>query len=358
MLAGYAAALDQGGERLSWRSVSTAPPPRVLHAPVEVAGQMMLSVLGQRELGVQATGFARRHAFDYEPAPDIVPPRSRLGYLRAATRGVRAHDLIHFYFGQSFLPRQLDAPWLPRLGKRVVIEFLGSDVRMPSVETRRNPHYVRIEMEDDDRATRLMRLWSKVTQGHVIVGDHSLDACLAPHFPRIHVVGSRVDMRQLVPAPPDPRTQRMRVIHSPTHHAAKGTEFVRRATAELVDSGTPIDYVEVEGLSHSQALEVYRSADLIVDQLCSGGYGVFAAEAMSLAKPVVCYLLPEIEATYPPDMPIINANPATLKEVLAEWMDRPRERHERGLASRAYAERVHDHRVVARRLLDVYETLP
>jgi len=319
---------------------------------------MMLSVLGQRELGVQATGFARLHSFDYEPAPDIVPPRSRLGYLRAATRAVRSHDLIHFYFGESFLPHQLDAPWLPHVGKRVVIEFLGSDVRMPSVEARRNPHYVRIEMEDDTRATRLMRRWSKVTQGHVIVCDHALDAFLTPHFPHIHVVGQRVDVRALTPAPPDPQAQRMRVIHSPTDRAAKGTEFVRRATAELVAAGAPIDYVEVESLPHSQALEIYRSADLVVDQLCSGGHGVFAAEAMSLAKPVVCYLLPELEATYPAGLPIINANPNTLKQVLAEWVDRPRERHQRGLASRAYAERVHDHRVVARRLLNVYETLP
>jgi hypothetical protein len=319
---------------------------------------MTLSVLGQRELGAQATGFARRHSFRYEPAPDIVPPRSRLGYLRAVTRAVHAHDLIHFYFGPSFLPHQLDAPWLRRLGKRVAIEFLGSDVRMPSVEARRNSYYVRNQAENDARATRLMRRWSKVTHGHVIVCDHSLDVFLAPHFPHIHVVGQRVDMRSLVPAPPDPRAQRMRVVHSPTDRAVKGTEFVRRATAELVDAGAPIDYIEVHDLSHQEALEIYRSADLVVDQLCSGSHGVFAAEAMSLAKPVVCYLLPEIEAAYPSDIPIINANPTTLKEVLSEWMDRPRERHERGLASRVYAERVHDHRAVATRLLEVYETLP
>jgi glycosyltransferase involved in cell wall biosynthesis len=319
---------------------------------------MMLSVLGQRELGVQATGFARLHPLRYEPVPDIVPPRSRLGYLRAATRAIRAHDLIHFYFGHSFLPRQLDAPWLPRLGKRVAIEFLGSDVRMSSVEVQRNPHYVRKETQDDAQATRLLRLWSEVTEGHAIVCDHSLDVFLAPHFPHIHVVGQRVNMRPLVPTPPDPRARRMRIVHSPTNRASKGTEFVRLATAELVAEGAPIDYIEVHDLSHQEALEVYRSADLVVDQLCAGGHGVFAAEAMSLAKPVVCYLLPELEATYPAGLPIINANPNTLKQVLAEWVDRPRERHERGLASRAYAERVHDHRVVARRLLDVYETLP
>jgi hypothetical protein len=349
MLAGHPAAILP--------PMGTTPAARVLHAPVEIAGQMMLSVLGQRELGVTAHGFAPRHSFDY-PTPDIVPPEGRLGYLRAARRAVVEHDVIHFYFGQSFLPRQLDAAWLPRLGKRVVIEFLGSDVRMPSVEARRNPHYVPIAWEDDARATRLMQGWSKVTKGHVIVGDHSLDAYLAPHFPYIHVIGSRVDVARLVPAPPDPDARRMRVVHSPTDIAAKGTEFVRRATAELIERGAPIDYIEVGGLSHDEALAVYSSADLVVDQLCSGGYGVFAAESLSLAKPVVCYLLPEIEATYAPDLPIINANPITIKQVLAEWVDRPRERHELGLASRAYAERVHDHRVVARRILEAYEALP
>jgi hypothetical protein len=338
--------------------MATAPSLRVLHAPVEIAGQMVLSVLGQRELGVDATGFARLHSFMYEPSPDIVPRPGRLAYLRAAASAVAGHDLVHFYFGQSFLPRQLDARVLPRLGKRVAIEFLGSDVRMPSVEARRNPHYVRIEMEDDARATGLMRRWSKLAQGHAIVCDHSLDAFLAPHFPHIHVVGQRVDMRRLAPVPPNPQARRMRVVHSPTDLAAKGTEHVRRAAAELAAEGAPIDYVEVTGRSHSQALEIYRSADLIVDQLCAGSHGVFAAEAMSLAKPVVCYLLPELQEAYPEGLPILNANPGTIKQVLADWAERPRERHELGLASRSYAERVHDHRVVAGRLLEVYETLP
>ncbi len=318
---------------------------------------MMLSVLGQRQLGVQATGFAPAHSFDY-PAPDLVASRNRLRYLRTALRASREHEVIHFYFGRSFLPRLLDPPWLRRLGKRVVVEFLGSDVRMPSVEHRRNPYYVPIDWEDDQRATRLMTRWSEITGGHVIVGDHSLKTVLEPHFPHIHVVGQRVDLSLLHPAPPDPESARMRVIHSPTDLAAKGTEHVRRAVAALEATGAPIDYVEVRDVSHAQALATYGTADLVVDQLCAGSHGVFAAEAMALAKPVVCYLLPELEVGYPPGLPIINANPETIGAVLADWIGRPRERHQRGLESRAYAERVHDHRVVAQRLLDIYETLP
>lgn len=329
----------------------------MLHAPVEIAGQMVLSALGQRELGVHATSLARPHQFLYEPRADI-EPRNRIDFLWAAAKALRAHDLVHFYFGQSFLPDHRDAPWIARFGKQIVVEFLGSDVRMPSVEAARNPYYVRVDIEDDERATHTMRSWSKITGGHAVVGDHTLDTFLEPHFPHIHVVGQRVDTQRLQAVPPDPLSRRMRVIHSPTDRAAKGTEFIRRATSELVAAGAPIDYIEVHGLGHGEALAIYATADLVIDQLCAGGHGVFAVEAMSLAKPVVCYLLPEYQSKYPADLPIINANPDTIQAVLAEWLDRPRERHELGLASRAYAERNHDFRVVARRLLDVYETLP
>jgi hypothetical protein len=117
--------------------MASPQPLRVLHAPVEIAGQMILSSVGQRELGVHATSFAQPHPFRYEPPADIVPT-GRLDYLRSAIGAARAHDLVHFYFGRSFLPFQVDVRWLARIGKRVAIEFLGSDVRMPSVEATRN----------------------------------------------------------------------------------------------------------------------------------------------------------------------------------------------------------------------------
>ncbi len=100
------------------------------------------------------------------------------------------------------------------------------------------------------------------------------------------------------------------------------------------------------------------SADIVVDQLCSGSHGVFAVEAMSLAKPVISNIAPYNASSMPADCPIINANPDTITDVLRDWLARPRERHELGIASRAYAERMHDMRVVAGRLLEVYGQLP
>jgi glycosyltransferase involved in cell wall biosynthesis len=318
---------------------------------------MMLAVGGLRELGVTATAMSPRHPLVYG-TPDIVPPSNRLRRLGVTLRAIQRHDVFHFYFGESLAPRQLDASWYTRMGKRVVMEFMGSDARVPSVDARRNPHYVRIEPEDDARAISSMRRWSAATQGHVIMGDPGMRAYLEPYFEHIHPVGKRVNVAGLPPMPPPADGKLMKVVHAPTHLAGKGTMFVRAATEALNRAGAPIDYVEVHGVSHEQALEIVASADLVVDQLCSGSYGVLAAEAMSMAKPVVCYLLPEVEALYPTGLPIINANPTNVKDVLVEWMEQPHERHRRGLASRAYAERVHDHRAAAARLLEIYEMLP
>jgi glycosyltransferase involved in cell wall biosynthesis len=118
-----------------------------------------------------------------------------------------------------------------------------------------------------------------------------------------------------------------------------------------------LEYVEVTDASHEHVLRQCERADLVVDQLCSGAHGVFAVEAMSLAKPVICNLLPEYAATKS-ECPIINANPDSITEVLGAWLDDSSDRHERGLASRAYAEVNYDIRVVADRLLDIYGALP
>jgi len=334
---------------------------RVLHAPVEVAGQAALSAFGLREIGVSSSAFARPHAFRYPIAPDIVPGSSRLDWLRSAAMTAPRFDLVHFYFGQSFLPeiaRGLDVRALRLAGRRVVVEFLGSDIRMPSVEASRNPYYVRLPGEDDALAERRLRRWSTLTGGHAIVCDPALATFARRAFAHVHVVPFRVDAAAFAAAPPRADTHPPVIVHAPSHRAGKGTRHVRAAVETLRGRGAELEYVELHGLPQREVAAACERADIVVDQLCSGSHGVFAVEAMCMAKPVVCNILPEVAPLYPEGFPIVGATPETLADVLADWLERPRERRELGLASRAYAERVHDARMVARRLLEVYAALP
>jgi glycosyltransferase involved in cell wall biosynthesis len=238
------------------------------------------------------------------------------------------------------------------------MEFVGTDARLPSIASCSSPYYVAPPSYNEEEINRRLADWADLCTGHVIVADHNLDGELSRHFEKLHIVGLRVDTRRFTPAAPDVAVARPVVLHAPSNPLVKGTEAVRRSVHELQAEGIDFEYVEIHGMTHTQAHEQYKRADLVIDQLCIGAHGVFALEAMSLAKPVICYIRPDLVSSYPADLPVINANPDNLTPVLRDWLHRGSDRRDLGLAARLYAERHHDIDVVARRLLEVYEQLP
>jgi glycosyltransferase involved in cell wall biosynthesis len=80
---------------------------------------------------------------------------------------------------------------------------------------------------------------------------------------------------------------------------------------------------------------------------------------MALAKPVVCHLDPdaaaETEEAFGLPLPHVRADGEHLTGVLRELVRDREQLPERGQASRAYAEAVHDAKRVAERILDVYK---
>jgi glycosyltransferase involved in cell wall biosynthesis len=150
--------------------------------------------------------------------------------------------------------------------------------------------------------------------------------------------------------------ERPLVVHAPSNRERKGTAHVEEACAAL-----DVDLEVVHGLTHEQAVDVYKRADLVVDQLNAGWYGLFAIEAMALGKPVVTFLHDEAvrrtEDAFGVEVPIANATKETLADVLRRLVEDADERRRRALASRAYVEAVHDDEKAADRLLALYARL-
>ena len=82
---------------------------------------------------------------------------------------------------------------------------------------------------------------------------------------------------------------------------------------------------------------------------------------MALGKPVVCYIREEdlkfIPAEMRQDLPIINANPNNISEVLAQLVEEQDKLPYIGEQSRTYVEKWHDPMKVASRTKEVYESL-
>jgi glycosyltransferase involved in cell wall biosynthesis len=307
----------------------------VVHAPVNTAGVPWQNVQALRRKGVEAklVVFER---YKLHPEADVDLGLEGRGFAARQLRQWRAFagllpstDVFHFYFGLTLVPKSLQFPLLRAARKRSVYHFMGSDIRGKSPA----------ELAYAQRA------------GARIVGSY--DA--ARWVPDADVVPPGIDLRAFEPAPSSERAKPL-VVHAPSSRGRKGTEHVIAACAQL-----PVDLEIVEGLHHDEARERYRAADIVVDQLNAGWYGLFAIEAMALGKPVLTFLHDEAvrrtEEAFGVPVPIVRATKETLADDLRPLVDSADERRRIGAASRAYVERVHDADRLADRLLEVYARL-
>ena len=238
-------------------------------------------------------------------------------------------DVFHFHFGLTLVPQSLQFPILRAARKKSVMHYLGSDIR---------------------GKTPTQLAFGKKADAEVV---GSYDAIR--WVPEAEVIPPGIDLAAIAPAPPSER-ERPLIVHAPSSRRRKGSEHVIAAV-----EGLDADLELVEGLHHDEAFERYRAADIVVDQLNAGWYGLFAIEAMALGKPVVTFLHEEAvrrtEEAFGTRVPIVSATAETLRETLRPLVSDAARRRELGVASRAYVERVHDLESVTDRLLALYARL-
>jgi len=316
--------------------ISPGRPLRVVHCPVNTAGIPWTNVQALRRRGVDARLLVferyRLHP-EADESLDLAGQglaRRQVAQWRAFARLLRWADVFHFSFGLTLVPKSVQFSLLRAAKKKAVMHYLGSDIR---------------------GRTRAELDWATHADAEVV---GSYDAIR--WVPHAEVIPPGIDLAANPPAPPTDRTRPL-VVHAPSSRRRKGTEHVIAAC-----EGLDVDLELVEGLHHEDAKRRYREADIVVDQLNAGWYGVFAIEAMALGKPVVTFLHDEAvrrsEEAFGARVPIVNASAGTLRDRLAGLVAAgPAERRRLGAASRAYVEQVHDLERVADRLLDLYARL-
>ena len=309
-------------------------PLRVVHCPVNTAGIPWTNVQALRRRGVDAT-LVVFNPYKLHPEADWSLDRKG-GLLRQQATQWRAFlkllprtDIFHFYSSVTLVPKSVQFPILRALHRKSVHHYLGSDIRG------KTPQQLAYGKQADAE----------------IVGSYDAIRWV----PDANVILPGIDLSAIMPAPPSDRA-RPRILHAPSSRQRKGTAAVVAAC-----EGLDADLEIVEGLRHDEAFERYRNADIVVDQLNVGWYGVFAIECLALGKPVVTFLHDEAvrrtNEAYGVELPIVSATPETLRERLRPLVADAALRRRIGAASRVYAERVHDIEVIADQLLELYGRL-
>lgn len=234
------------------------------------------------------------------------------------------------------------------------MHYWGSDIRQKSIAERKNK-FVRVKVEDEKAIVANIRRVSRYVDT-AIVEDYELYEYVRDYFKRVVVIRQAVDLSEFVPVVPPEENKKPVIVHAPSDKRIKGTEYVLDAISRL-EKDHDLEFVLVHGMPHRQAIEIYQRADIIVDQLLIGSYGIFTAEAMALGKPVICYIREDLLDTYPQELPIVSASPDNLYEQLKILVENPGLRHTLGLRGREYAEKYHDSLKIAKQLIDLYASL-
>ena len=145
--------------------------------------------------------------------------------------------------------------------------------------------------------------------------------------------------------------KKLRILHAPSHPTCKGTQYIIPILQE-VSRERNVEYELVENISHSELLHKISKADIVIDQILHGEYGLFAVEGLAMGKSVIAYVHERF--AYSDDLPIVSATPDTLRDELLRLIDNSSLRDDLRVRGVEYAFRTHSKSAVLTEVLKSY----
>ncbi|WP_078575946.1 glycosyltransferase family protein [Salipaludibacillus agaradhaerens] len=329
----------------------------VVHGTMEIANQMYTISKGLQYYSIPAkTLNYYRNYLNYSSEFEIDWSRYRTTEklkLYLLNHLIPENDLFHFHFATSLYKDNYDLTLLKNLNKPVIMHHWGSDVRQLSKALEVNP-YAKVKVANTPSIDKHLRFISSHIS-HCIVPDEELRRYVEDYYEHVHVVPSMVDL-DAYSFNPLQKNEKPLIVHAPTHPEIKGTSHIVKAIEQLKPHYS-FEFALVEKASHLEAKKIYEKADIIIDQLHIGSYGLFSIEGMAMGKPVICYISDYMLEKYPPELPIISANPDTIRDKIEELLKNKDALPEIGLKSREYAIKYHDYKKNSANIIDIYKSI-
>jgi hypothetical protein len=338
---------------------------KILMAPVNIANQPLTVVKELRRQGVDANliqywhGMGHPFGYDVDQYVDMRGRNWREGQLSFLSQVLAdGYDIYHFWNRSLFCSYPyrdmmgFDIPFIKLRNRRIVYRFTGFDLRDPVTDYQRNPFspfkYGVDPRFDQQKKARYIEFLKEYVDTFIVQ-----DPEMQEFFPEAAIIPRALNLEDWHFADNEDNQEVPLIVHAPSNKGAKGSKYVLKALDELRTEGLKFRVKLLTDCEHQEAVSWYKKADIIVDQLLIGWYGVLALEGMALGKPVVCYILDHL-FNQDPQIPVANANPNNIKSVIRMLVKDRDMRIELGMKGRRYVEDVHDVRKVAVSLKHLY----
>lgn len=267
-------------------------------------------------------------------------------------------SLVH-YHGDLILPRNYHHLVEGRLfhsrGIPMLISFGGGDARIVSEARAMNPYFYRpLDEARDEDIRRFLRSISRYVR--YVATDCEMLTYTERYFEKSFIFRQPVDIDQFSYREPEENRPPV-VLHVPTYVDVKGTEYLVAAVERLKRQNLSFDFRMMRQLTQSDFYRELQNCDIYVDELRCGSHGMTAVEAMAAGKVTVTYIRDDLVGRYPSELPLVNANPESIYQMLRELILDASLRRDIAARSRLYAEKYHSSDVVADDMISAYREI-
>ena len=282
------------------------------------------------------------------------------------------YNTFIFGFGLTLLPGNKDLPILRLFRKKIISNLAhGSEARPPYVSGFAQSKYGE-RLSTEKLINKSARIKSKVSTherwADVIIGapfstSHFSNYKFVNHFciglPIQIPLPMKKSLTDQIPSEIN-NNKNVRILHSPSHPAGKGSSLISAAVNRLKDKGYTIDFVMLHGRPHAEILSELQQCDFVVDQVFSDTpMAGFATEAAWFGKATVVggYGLEALKAFVPKRLwpPSKICHPENIESAIEELI---LDQRQRARIERDAQEFVRDNWIaikVARRYLEIIE---
>jgi glycosyltransferase involved in cell wall biosynthesis len=251
----------------------------------------------------------------------------------ASQYGLYDFDIYHFHGGIDFFR---DSRWVKKLsemGKPVVCHYHGPDIRSRGV------------IREVNAASRL---------------NMTSEFDLLALYPGLRYLPLPFDCSPVPEVRPE-TGGKLRIIHTPSNLAAKGTHLIEPVLRQIANE-RDIEYLVLTGVSHERVMEEKMRSHIAIEQVGNfggTGYGVNSLETLAMNLPTLTEFTPDYARFLAAGHPFVLVTAETLRGELLRLIDNEEYRESVGARGRPWVLKNHSYEAVWKIMLgSMDETMP
>jgi hypothetical protein len=323
----------------------TDRPLRILLGTCEIAGLLPIVADAFRANGHHVTTVVKvrnewwpdTYDYDYSNRATTALDAIEFGNL------VAQQDVLYFQWARhSFVDDLSDLPLYRKLGKRIIYTALGCDIRAGAAFSQLYEQhgltladgFELMPLDATMHAHRMLELFADV----VYAQPNFASLAIRPY----HHASVPVQLARYAPFVAGRDVPL--VVHAPSSRGRKGSHVILAALDQLQTEGVRFDLQLIENVPHTELLNIFSGADVVIDQTNNAMHGRTTVDAWASGCAVATSDAPAIEPLPAPRplcriSPDLRATTEQLRTLLTQRETRVQLAHD-GLA---YVQQWHDH---------------